>query len=71
MECFWGWGWVQATQVRTHFVKDEAERERIWEERHEIAAEKIYSLCSELGGFFLKVHEYHLKGGWDGCMTWC
>lgn len=57
---------MQATQVRTRFVKDEAERERIWEERHEIAAEKIYSLCSELGGFFLKVHEYHLKGVWVG-----
>lgn len=54
-------GWMQATQVRTRFVKDEAERERMWEERHEIAAEKIYSLCSELGGFFLKVHEYLLK----------
>jgi aarF domain-containing kinase len=56
MECFGDW--MQATQVRTRFVKDEAERERMWEERHEIAAEKIYSLCSELGGFFLKVHEY-------------
>lgn len=44
----------KATQVRVQFVKDEAERERIWEERHEIAADKIYTLCTELGGLFLK-----------------
>jgi len=36
-------------------VKDEAERERLWEERHEIAADSVYSMCTELGGFFLKV----------------
>lgn len=46
---------AQATQARVQFVKDEAERERMWERRHEIAADKIYSLCTELGGFFLKV----------------
>jgi aarF domain-containing kinase len=46
---------AQATQARVQFVKDEAERERLWEQRHEIAADKIYSMCTELGGFFLKV----------------
>jgi aarF domain-containing kinase len=44
----------KATQARVQFVKDRAERDRIWEERHEIAADKIYALCTELGGFFLK-----------------
>ncbi|KAG0589957.1 hypothetical protein KC19_1G059800 [Ceratodon purpureus] len=44
----------KATQARVQFVKDEAERERLWERRHEIAADKIYSMCTELGGFFLK-----------------
>jgi hypothetical protein len=28
----------------------------MWEQQHEIGAEKMYSLCSELGGLFLKVH---------------
>ncbi|GAB2269718.1 hypothetical protein Dimus_004640 [Dionaea muscipula] len=27
----------------------------MWERQHELAAEKIYKMCSELGGFFLKV----------------
>eukprot|EP00250_Pteridium_aquilinum_P021819 c25236_g1_i1 orf=1890-3506(+) len=41
-------------QVRTSFLSKEAQ-ERAWEVQHEWAAEKVYSLCSELGGFFLKV----------------
>uniref|UniRef100_B9I3D2 ABC1 atypical kinase-like domain-containing protein n=1 Tax=Populus trichocarpa TaxID=3694 RepID=B9I3D2_POPTR len=28
---------------------------RDWEGQHELAAEKIYTMCSDLGGFFLKV----------------
>lgn len=30
-------------------------QEEMWEKQHELAAEKLYSMCSELGGFFLKV----------------
>lgn len=37
------------------FVKDAENREAMWEKQHEIGAEKMYSLCSELGGLFLKV----------------
>lgn len=41
-------------QVRTHFLSKEAQ-DKAWEVQHEWAAEKVYSLCLELGGFFLKV----------------
>ncbi|TVU36132.1 hypothetical protein EJB05_18048 [Eragrostis curvula] len=41
-------------QLRAGFVKDEGEREALWEQQHEIGAQKMYSLCSELGGLFLK-----------------
>lgn len=27
----------------------------MWERQHEHAADKIYSMCSDMGGFFLKV----------------
>lgn len=37
------------------FVKSVDKQEAVWEAQHELAAEKVYSLCSELGGFFLKV----------------
>lgn len=46
---------MQVCQLRAGFVKDEDEREAMWEQQHEIGAQKLYSLCSELGGFFLKV----------------
>jgi hypothetical protein len=46
---------VQVCQLRAGFIKDEQEREAMWEQQHEIGAEKMYSLCSELGGLFLKV----------------
>lgn len=46
---------LQVCQLRTGFVKDEEEREAMWEQQHEIGAQKMYSLCSELGGLFLKV----------------
>ncbi|AQK98918.1 Protein kinase [Zea mays] len=42
-------------QLRAGFVKDEDELETMWERQHELGAEKMYSLCSELGGLFLKV----------------
>lgn len=29
----------------------------MWEVQHELAAEKIYAMCADLGGFFLKVFE--------------
>ncbi|KAG0540612.1 hypothetical protein BDA96_03G423900 [Sorghum bicolor] len=41
-------------QLRAGFVKDEDEREAMWEQQHELGAQKMYSLCSELGGLFLK-----------------
>ncbi|KAK1363238.1 AarF domain-containing kinase [Heracleum sosnowskyi] len=42
-------------QVRVVFEKDAQKQEAMWERQHELAAEKIYSMCSDLGGFFLKV----------------
>ncbi|CAN6449244.1 unnamed protein product [Victoria cruziana] len=56
--------WARATdiyvgykvcQLRVKFVKDKSEQEEIWDLQHEVAADKLYSMCSELGGFFLKV----------------
>ncbi|XP_068666429.1 uncharacterized protein [Aristolochia californica] len=41
-------------QFRVKFMKDAEKQEAMWEAQHELAAEKIYSLCFELGGFFLK-----------------
>ncbi|KAM3334225.1 hypothetical protein ACQJBY_024329 [Aegilops geniculata] len=48
------YGSYKVCQLRTGFVKDEEEREAMWEQQHEIGAQKMYSLCSELGGLFLK-----------------
>ncbi|KAL8140850.1 hypothetical protein V2J09_006871 [Rumex salicifolius] len=42
-------------QLRVGFVKDAKKQEEMWERQHEVAAEKIYNMCSDLGGFFLKV----------------
>ncbi|KAJ4712514.1 Protein kinase superfamily protein [Melia azedarach] len=42
-------------QVRVSLVKDVEKQEAMWERQHERAAEKIYAMCSDLGGFFLKV----------------
>ncbi|GAV91948.1 ABC1 domain-containing protein [Cephalotus follicularis] len=56
--------WVRAThiytgykvfQVRVSFEKDVQKQEAMWERQHEVAAEKIYAMCYDLGGFFLKV----------------
>ncbi|KAJ3678196.1 hypothetical protein LUZ60_001999 [Juncus effusus] len=41
-------------QLRAGLVKNLEKREAMWERQHELAAEKMYSLCSELGGLFLK-----------------
>uniref|UniRef100_A0A1J3ETW6 Putative aarF domain-containing protein kinase 1 n=1 Tax=Noccaea caerulescens TaxID=107243 RepID=A0A1J3ETW6_NOCCA len=41
-------------QLRVSFVKDVKKQEEMWERQHELAAHKIYSMCSDLGGFFLK-----------------
>ncbi|KFK29020.1 hypothetical protein AALP_AA7G078300 [Arabis alpina] len=42
-------------QLRVSFVKDLKKQEDLWERQHELAALKIYSMCSDLGGFFLKI----------------
>ncbi|KAK0586555.1 hypothetical protein LWI29_008845 [Acer saccharum] len=42
-------------QLRVSLVKDVEKQEAMWERQHEVAAEKIYTMCSDLGGFFLKV----------------
>jgi hypothetical protein len=65
---------LQATQLRVQFVKDEAERERIWEEQHERAADRLHALCFDLKGFFLKVRHARIsldvgaKGTWPVLM---
>ncbi|KAH7664219.1 Cadmium-transporting ATPase protein [Dioscorea alata] len=41
-------------QLRARFVRDREKVEALWERQHEVAAGKMYSLCSELGGMFLK-----------------
>ncbi|KHN14080.1 Hypothetical protein glysoja_033307 [Glycine soja] len=42
-------------QVRVNFVKDAQKQEAMWEKQHELAADKIFSMCYDLGGFFLKI----------------
>lgn len=41
--------------MRVNFEKDAAKRELMWENQHQLAADKIYNMCADLGGFFLKV----------------
>ncbi|KAI5061526.1 hypothetical protein GOP47_0024031 [Adiantum capillus-veneris] len=41
-------------QLRTQFC-DKESQEKVWEDQHEWAADKVHSMFSELGGFFLKV----------------
>ncbi|KAJ8771284.1 hypothetical protein K2173_026461 [Erythroxylum novogranatense] len=41
-------------QLRVSFVKDAKKQDEMWEKQHELAADKIYAMCSDLGGFFLK-----------------
>ncbi|KAK7265589.1 hypothetical protein RJT34_33211 [Clitoria ternatea] len=42
-------------QVRVNFEKDVQKRETMWERQHELTADKIFAMCSDLGGFFLKI----------------
>ncbi|KAL5186379.1 putative aarF domain-containing protein kinase 1 [Glycine soja] len=42
-------------QVRVNFVKDAQKQEAMWEKQHELAADKIFAMCYDLGGFFLKI----------------
>ncbi|KAL6497212.1 hypothetical protein OROGR_029141 [Orobanche gracilis] len=42
-------------QLRVNIEKDAETREAMWEKQHEFAADKIYNMCADLGGFFLKV----------------
>ncbi|XP_071734169.1 uncharacterized protein [Rutidosis leptorrhynchoides] len=42
-------------QVRVNFEKDVEKAEAMWERQHEHAADKVYSMCSDMGGFFLKI----------------
>ncbi|KAK4264482.1 hypothetical protein QN277_025648 [Acacia crassicarpa] len=42
-------------QLKVSFEKDVQKQEALWEKQHELAADKIYSMCSDLGGFFLKI----------------
>ncbi|XP_058763392.1 uncharacterized protein LOC131636813 [Vicia villosa] len=42
-------------QLRVNFEKDVLKQEAMWERQHELAADKIFSMCSDLGGFFLKI----------------
>ncbi|KAK7330591.1 hypothetical protein VNO77_24787 [Canavalia gladiata] len=42
-------------QVRVNFEKDVQKQEAMWERQHELAADKIFAMCSDLGGFFLKI----------------
>lgn len=49
---------VQVFQVRVNFVKDAQKQEAMWEKQHELAADKIFAMCYDLGGFFLKVFQH-------------
>jgi len=51
---------VQVFQVRVNFVKDAQKQEAMWERQHELAADKIFSMCYDLGGFFLKVFQHFI-----------
>ncbi|EPS70274.1 hypothetical protein M569_04484, partial [Genlisea aurea] len=42
-------------QLRANREKDAEKREAMWEKQHELAADKIYDMCTDLGGFFLKI----------------
>eukprot|EP00897_Mesotaenium_endlicherianum_P006219 jgi/Mesen1/5625/ME000282S04769 len=48
-------------QAREHLVKDPQAREQMWEAQHEYAADRLYSMCVDLGGFFLKSGQFLAK----------
>ncbi|KAG4190822.1 hypothetical protein ERO13_A07G053300v2 [Gossypium hirsutum] len=42
-------------QLRVSLVKDPQKKQAMWDKQLELAADKIYALCYDLGGFFLKI----------------
>ncbi|XP_023639271.1 uncharacterized protein LOC17875610 isoform X1 [Capsella rubella] len=54
-------GYKQVFQLRVSLVKDAKKQEEMWERQHELAADKIYFMCSDLGGFFLKIAQLLAK----------
>ncbi|GJR02923.1 protein kinase superfamily protein [Tanacetum coccineum] len=42
-------------RIKVSFEKDVDKAEAMWERHHEYAADKIYNMCYDMGGFFLKV----------------
>lgn len=53
-------------------MKDVKKQEEMWEMQHELAAQKIYAMCSDLGGFFLKVsRDFTLSFFRIGSLTSC
>ncbi|TYJ25606.1 hypothetical protein E1A91_A07G061200v1 [Gossypium mustelinum] len=42
-------------QLRVSLVKDPQKKQAMWDKQHELAADKIYAMCYDLGGFFLKI----------------
>ena len=57
---FCGFLFGQVFQVRVSLVKDAKKQEQMWERQHELAADKIYNMCYDLGGFFLKVFYFSI-----------
>ncbi|CAI9113035.1 OLC1v1013564C3 [Oldenlandia corymbosa var. corymbosa] len=52
---YFSFNFFQVFQLRVSFEKDVKKQEAMWERQHELAADKIYNMCADLGGFFLKV----------------
>ncbi|KAL4584822.1 hypothetical protein LXL04_009432 [Taraxacum kok-saghyz] len=50
-----GRGRSEVFQFRVGFEKDVDKAEAMWERHHEHAADKLYSMCYDMSGFFLKV----------------
>ncbi|TYH09024.1 hypothetical protein ES288_A07G062900v1 [Gossypium darwinii] len=42
-------------QLRVSLVKYPQKKQAMWDKQHELAADKIYAMCYDLGGFFLKI----------------
>lgn len=63
---FWGraikvYTTYKVCQARAGLAKDPVEREQIWDQQHQYAADRLYSLCVDLGGFFLKSGQFMAK----------
>ncbi|GBG71068.1 hypothetical protein CBR_g8367 [Chara braunii] len=48
-------------QLRAAMTRDLAEKDRLWEMQHEVAADNLYNMCVDLGGFFLKSGQFLAK----------